>query len=339
MDDDSDFFDKVGTQRDLHRQQARATPNYQYATVTASLAPVPDAVEVIQLPTAIKLRRWNQNDDMYWPAHETVQTLPAGFYRFNHQPNIGEHLMRVDVTLDGLIRLPDTATEAVLAEFTKFWGMRDKFESRGYVFKRGYLLHGPAGSGKTSSLMQMAADIIDQHGGIVCQIDHPGLSAVCLSMIRKIEPNRPIVAIMEDLDTLVEQHGENAFLALLDGETQVNGICYIATTNYPERLDRRFVDRPSRFDTVRYIGMPSPAARRAYLKTKEPSLTDDELRDWVSQTDGFSVAHLREAVILVKCFDQPLKDAIKRLEAMRVRPKSDDDPARPIFGIGLRNRE
>ncbi len=46
-----------------------------------------------------------------------------------------------------------------------------------------------------------------------------------------------------------------------------------------------------------YIGVPSPAARRAYLKTKEPSLTDDELRDCAlcRQTDGFSVAHLRKA--------------------------------------------
>ena len=57
-------------------------------------------------------------------------------------------------------------------------------------------------------------------------------------------------------------------------------------------------------------------------------------------TDGFSVAHLREAVILVKCFDQPPKDAIKRLEAMPVQPKSDDDPALLIFaGIGSETRE
>jgi hypothetical protein len=345
MDDNADFFERIGTQQRKAAQQRAANrpreiaPGVMYVPSEETTSLQPATAEVVQLPQATKLRRWSKADDIFWPATETVPTLTPGFYRFGHQANIGEHLKRTEIALDGLIRLPDTATEKVLAEFQRFWAMREKFESRGYIFKRGYLLHGPAGSGKTSSLMQMSADIIDQHQGIVCQIDHPVLAGMCLSMIRKIEPDRPIVAIMEDLDTLVEHHGENMYLSLLDGEAQVNGICYIATTNYPERLDRRFVDRPSRFDTVQYIGMPSAAARRAYLKVKEPSLTEAELEEWVAQTEGFSVAHLREAVILVKCFDQTLAQAIKRLEAMRVKPKSDDDPDRPIFGIGLRRQE
>lgn len=343
MDDDTDFFERVGTQREAARRQQKAyleQVRFQPGQLAADgAADQPAAAEVIQLPAATKLRRWNQHDDMFWPAHETVPTLAPGFYRFGHAPNIGEHLKRMDISLDGLIRLPDTATEKVLSEFQHFWTLRDRFTSRGYLQKRGYLLHGPAGSGKTSSLMQMAVDIIEQHQGIVCQIDNPTLAGACLSIIRKIEPDRPIVAIMEDLDTLVEHHGENMYLALLDGEAQIDRICFIATTNYPERLDRRFVDRPSRFDTVQYIAMPSGIARRAYLKAKEPSLTEAELDEWVSLTEGFSVAHLREAVILVKCFDQTLKEAITRLENMRIKPKSDDDPARPIFGIGLRRQE
>jgi hypothetical protein len=80
---------------------------------------------------------------------------------------------------------------------------------------------------------------------------------------------------------------------------------FLASTNYPDRLDRRFVDRPSRFDTIRYVGMPTGAARRAYLKTKEPSLTDWELALWVDLTEEFSLAHLRDLIIAVRCFGQP----------------------------------
>ena len=195
------------------------------------------------------------------------------------------------------------------------------------------MLWGPAGSGKTTSLMLMSNDIVENNG-IVVQIDNPHMAAMGLELIRKIDPDRPIVALMEDIDALIERNGENAYLSLLDGETQINGVVYIATTNYPERLDKRFVDRPSRFDTIRYIGMPTTPARRLYLSTKEPSLSSEELETWVKKSEGFSIAHLRELVILVQCFGRTLNDAIERLESMRVKPpKSDDSPDKTPFGF------
>ena len=180
----------------------------------------------------------------------------------------------------------------------------------------------------------MAKDIIEKYSGIVCKIEHPNLAAEGVSMIRKIEPERPIVALMEDLDALIDTYGENRYLALLDGETQVDNILYIATTNYPDLLVRRFVDRPSRFDTIKKIGMPSAEARKMYLETKEPYLTEKELKEWVSRTDGFSVAHLRELIIAVKCFEYSLDDTIERLDKMRVRkPSSEDGDEKEAFGF------
>lgn len=149
-----------------------------------------------------------------------------------------------------------------------------------------------------------------------------------------IEPNRPVVAIMEDLDALIQRYGEHEYLALLDGEAQVDRIVFIATTNYPEKLDRRFCDRPSRFDTVQYIGMPSREARKAYLKAKEPSLDVKELKIWVEATDGFSLAHLKELIVAVKCLGQPFGKALARLEGMRVvRPTSEDEPTKKMTGF------
>lgn len=81
-------------------------------------------------------------------------------------------------------------------------------------------------------------------------------------------------------------------------------ILFLATTNYPERLDRRFIERPSRFDTIKHIEQPSPSSRREFLKAKEPSLSPTELDEWVELSAGFSIAHLKELVIAVKCLDQ-----------------------------------
>lgn len=283
---------------------------------------------------ALGVSRWANRGDAYYGVGETHASLPPGLYRSVNLEMIGPALEKQKIDTDNLLELPDDATASLIGEFAQFWSLGDKFRERGFLHKRGFLLWGPPGGGKTSSLMLMAKKLVADQQGVVIILDHPRLAAACLQMARKIEPNRPMIAIMEDLDALVQKFGEHEYLALLDGEAQVDSICYLGTTNYPELLDPRFTDRPSRFDTIRYIGMPSAAARAMYLSTKEPSLDGDELDSWVAHSDGFSVAHLKELIIAVKCFGQPLEVVVERLEKMRERrPHSDDGPDRRGMGI------
>lgn len=328
---DNDFAELVGTQ--VNRNNNPRPPNSTFGGEPSHATESMQGAALYGATVGQQARRWAQSDDVFWPASDTCEALEPAFYAFSQIPNIGPCLRRLKISTDGLIHLPDTVGEKVIDEFKTFWALGDRFAERGFLHKRGILLWGPPGSGKTASLMLMAQAIVEKQKGIVVQIDVPELAAICLAYIRKIEPERPIVAMIEDLDALVQQHGENNFLALLDGETQIDRICYVATTNYPERLDRRFVDRPSRFDTIEYIGMPSAAARKVYLHAKEPTLDEGELRDLVARTDGFSVAHLRELIILVRCFGRPLPAAIARLEAMRIKPNSEQAADRPTFGI------
>jgi SpoVK/Ycf46/Vps4 family AAA+-type ATPase len=177
--------------------------------------------------------------------------------------------------------------------------------------------------------------IIDQYNGIAVFIDNPQLASLGFQMVRKIEPSRQIIAIMEDFDSLVRRYDENEYLAMLDGESQIDNVVFVATTNYPERLDKRFVDRPSRFDTIKYIGMPNDEARRTYLTSKEKVWDADELNRFVELSDGFSVAHLRELIILTKCFKRPLKESAEKLrKSIDVQPSSDRSPDAPKFGFG-----
>lgn len=335
MSDGQDFFERVGTDTrppapDIGELLNPAPPsgNWAPAAIKSGNAPAP------AFAGDEDIGRWSTKGDHFWTATKSADRLPAGFYVPDHIDGIGAVMTKRKIALDNLVALPDTATERVMAEFDEFWALRQRFTDRGFLHKRGILLWGPPGSGKTSGLMQMSHEIVTKHDGLVVQIVHPSLTAHCLAMLRKIEPDRPIIAIMEDLDALVQRHGEAEFLALLDGETQVDRIVYVATTNYPERLDARFVDRPSRFDTIEYVGMPSAPARRAYLAAKEPSLAGADLERWIDRTDGFSVAHLRELVILVRVFGRPLEAALARLEGMRVsKPSSEDSPHRAPFGF------
>jgi hypothetical protein len=283
------------------------------------------------------MKRWSAANDVFRGAAETYDELPAGLYRTEVDAYGNPLLTKQKHLTDGLLELPDDAGLAILSEFDDFWARRQAFKDRDFLHKRGFILWGPPGSGKTSCVNLLIKRLVKDSNGVVLFLDNPGVAGICLRMLRMIEPDRPIVAIMEDVDALVQRHGEHEYLALLDGEAQVDRICFVATTNYPERLDRRFCDRPSRFDTVQYIGMPSAVAREAYLKAKEPSLTGTELRAWVAQTEGFSLAHLKELIIAVKCLGQSFEKALDRLESMRVaRPTSDDEPTRRKIGFSAK---
>lgn len=191
-------------------------------------------------------------------------------------------------------------------------------------------------SGKTAAVHLVSAMIVGREGGVAIFVDHPRLAADCLQLVRRIEPERPILAILEDLDALTQRFGENEFLALLDGEAQVNNVTFIATTNYPERLDRRFVDRPSRFDTVRFVGMPTAEARREFLAGKVPTLANGHLGDYVRLTEGMSLAHLRELIVLTQCYGYGLEESVARLRAMmKAKPDSDRLPGLLGAGFGL----
>jgi hypothetical protein len=282
-----------------------------YADAPPQIAANPDWAKV-----AASARCWAQSGDAFFPVSEVVEKLPAGAYRCMVS-NQGPYLEKMPIQTDSLLTLPDSAVDALLSEFRQFWTLRKNFDERGFTFKRGLLMWGPPGSGKTSAIWQMTQELVHRHDGVVVFVESPQLAVECIHILRRIEPNRPMITIMEDLDALVSRHGDHGFLALLDGETQISNVVHIATTNYPEYLDKRFVDRPSRFDTIMHVGMPSAEARRGYLKAKEPSLDETTLERWVRKTDGYSIAHLREVIIAVKCFEQDESSVFQRLSEMQ----------------------
>ena len=268
-------------------------------------------------------RSWAESDNTFWAVQKTCGTLPVGVYRMAVSREVGPIFIKSHNDTDTLIPLPDCASAQILNEIRHFKTLQADFRRHGFLYKRGILMWGPPGSGKTSTLQQLIRLLVEDFDSIAVIIEEPDTAARCLGALRNIEPDRQIVGIMEDLDALTERYNESAYLSLLDGESQVDNIVFVATTNYPERLDRRFVDRPSRFDSVCYIGMPSAQARQTYLRAKVPLMDDTQMERLVANSDGFSIAHLRELIILTQCFGKAADDALARLRSsIKAQPSS-----------------
>ena len=266
-----------------------------------------------------EFKQWHVGaNDVFRPAGITRQTIPPGVYSFDRDDS-GLFAKKINVITDSLIELPDNANEQVIRGIQKFWKMEDRYRQHGLLYKRGILLWGPPGSGKSVTICLLNKYLIE-NGGIVVMCDHPRLTSMGLEAIRRIEPTRRIICVMEDIDETIEKYGEHDLLALLDGENQVENICMLATTNYPDRLGARIVNRPSRFDERIFVGMPSAPSRRVYLKNILGDVP--ELTQWVNDTDGLSVAHLRELTAAVRCLDQDYDRVLARLKTMKHKIKT-----------------
>lgn len=186
-------------------------------------------------------------------------------------------------------------------------------------------------SGKSCTIALVMKKMIERNGLIIIA-DSPQLLSGALASLRSVEPNRPVVVIWEDVDAVIRQYGESEVLAILDGESQVDNIMFIATTNYPENLDARITNRPSRFDQIQKISMPSAEARAIYLKAKTKTTFSPDGVDLVAESEGFSIAHLRELVVAIWCLGSPTQEVIKRLHKMKVKPNSESSNGPVGFG-------
>lgn len=323
-DVDIDDIEELATlveKGEAKRNSRITSPPGRAARRPRSRSDVADAVEMKETDSGLKDgRMWAVYGGRNYSACEmAVTALPPGQYTVDANDTIGIFFRKEDINLDELMILPDSKSSEVISEIERFWTLEDKFRDFGYLWKRGVMLWGPPGSGKTSTLQIISKNIVDS-GGISLYVNNPDMTSRGLKSLRGVEPARPIVIMLEDIDAIIEEYGESDLLALMDGELQIDNVVFVATTNYPERMDRRFINRPSRFDIVKKIGMPSADARRVYLSTKNKRIAkkgqEHELERWIAESKDFSIAHLKELIISVEVFGQTLTEAGTRLRKM-----------------------
>ncbi len=245
---------------------------------------------------------WAEYGEIIRPCSSASRVLEPCTYMGGVDDSGNPYLVRKSVVSDALYELPDGPGELALAEVEELWKSKAKYARAKQLWKRGVLLHGPHGCGKTAIVNQIIKKVTAA-GGIAVMIGHPGVASRVLAMIRNFEPDRPIVCIYEEIESLIRTYDEQGFLVLLDGENQIDNVLHVATTNYIDELPDRIRARPSRFDLVLECTYPSRKARFIYIhefmspfSTGEDVITIDE--DSVATlTDMMSYADIKEVLI------------------------------------------
>ena len=170
-------------------------------------------------------------------------------------------------SLDSVI-LRDGVAEELRNDIEKFLKDESKYTRLGIPFHRGYLLHGPPGTGKTSLVKALASELgLDLWFMSMGDIKE---DSGMLSMIRSVREGG--ILLLEDVDSfapvLSREDGEgvkkspddgvstSALLNALDGVATPHGLITIMTTNYVDRLDEAIL-RSGRVDMSVELGHPS----------------------------------------------------------------------------------
>lgn len=156
--------------------------------------------------------------------------------------------------------LADGLMETILADAREFLENQDWYAERGIPHRRGYLLHGPPGNGKSTIVRVLAAELSLPIYALV--LTDPEITDTGLAQALSRLPDKCILSI-EDFEKLdLERIGVSmsGMLNAMDGPLATEGRVLILTANdiapllpsllRPGRVDRRWlIDYPAR-DTV-----------------------------------------------------------------------------------------
>lgn len=247
--------------------------------------------------------------------------------------------------------LDKNIAERILSDVQEFLNSRDWYSQRGVPYRRGYLLHGPPGCGKTSYIMALAGKLEYD----ICQMNlsNSTLSDERLSYLMNVAPRRSII-LLEDIDAAFLSREDidlnksayqglgrvtlSGMLNVIDGISSSEERIMFMTTNYPEKLDPA-LKRPGRVDMKFYIGYASETQlARAFERFYPPELGGPTGEDFIkaitaakksiklpkSEKIEFSMADVQSYFLLHK--DKP-QDALKQIEDLVVAKASADDCA------------
>ena len=209
-------------------------------------------------------------------------------------------------------RLPPVAREEViLPEATLalldrnvlvFVKNRDGLRGLGQSTRKGILLYGPPGAGKTHTIRYLAS-CLPGHTTLIITAGQVALLSQYMSLARLLQP---ALVVIEDVDLIArsrenmdgpcEESMLNRLLNEMDGLKEDADILFLFTTNRPEQLEAALAGRPGRIDQAIEVPAPDANGRAKLVKLygKGLQLNETLIEEAVRRTEGVSAAFIKE---------------------------------------------
>ncbi|XP_071072227.1 mitochondrial chaperone BCS1 isoform X4 [Dasypus novemcinctus] len=204
------------------------------------------------------------------------------------------------------------------------------YTDRGIPYRRGYLLYGPPGCGKSSFITALAGEL--EHSICLLSLTDSSLSDDRLNHLLSVAPQQSLV-LLEDVDAAflsrdlavenpIKYQGLgrltfSGLLNALDGVASTEARIVFMTTNHIDRLDPALV-RPGRVDLKEYVGYCSrwqlTQMFQRFYPGQAPSLAESFAEHVLRTTTQISPAQVQGYFMLYK--NDPV-GAVHNAESLR----------------------
>jgi hypothetical protein len=218
----------------------------------------------------------------------------GGRLRFHDRPRLGRDM----------VVLPPAVIDGIERQVIGVARHAGRLLASGQHLKRGVLLHGPPGTGKTHTIRYLLGQLDGVTVVILSGYALRWVGEAC-SVARVLAPS---VVVIEDVDLIAEERapllGQHPLLFQLLNEMDGLGgdvdVTFLLTTNRPDLLEAALAARPGRVDHAAELPLPDADARRRLLELYRGSLVLDLSNpdEVITRTDGVTAAFLKELLRL-----------------------------------------
>lgn len=214
--------------------------------------------------------------------------------RFHHFPKVKR---------DEII-LPEQTLQLIERNTLQFIKHADLLRKSGRSLKRGLLMHGRPGTGKTHTIRWLAQSL-DSLTVILMSAEQLWLIKECCEMARMLAPS---LVVLEDVDLVAAERNEirnpmyqislHQLLNEMDGLESESQVLFILTTNRPTVIEPALSLRPGRVDQAIEFPLPDDECRYRLFNLYSQGLivADNDIQEQVKKTKGASPAFIKEFI-------------------------------------------